>query len=242
MSLNRRNRPFAACLSVLFLGGISLSATSQNVDQSRDSHPHRKFDQIASASLHGSKTDVEAATDQLFQLVGVPSIATEGLAVKQRVVHAEMLHRSGKHNHIDEDHVVRTVNGIADRLHLPAFARTTQVEVRRLHVQMAGAVPRFAAVNGASVGTLIVNPQMSPLEAVALTTLMMQQKLHNPDYQLTKEEAFFAAHGRKTDVSGRTEVLSKAFRSAPIYTIADAKNNSEKALDDLGLSRLEAQQ
>lgn len=115
-------------------------------------------------------------------------------AVKERVLRHEADYRAGKKG-VKEGQVVQTVNGLADKFELPDYAKTSPLQVRVLRARLRAGYPDFIAQDTdpqnrglkKKVGARL-KTEMSPLEAVFTTAVLMQQKLLNEDFQLAPGE------------------------------------------------------
>ena len=156
--------------------------------------------------------------------------------------------------------VVCTANMLADKLQAPAYARTSEYEVKILRASMLSLLPNLIARerpgdagSTEQIGSPL-NPKLSPVEAAFLTLTLLQQKQSNSEYQLTYDErvAQWAARysasppgskaeaGRPVEVntSGRAEEMRRAIDFAASYIpVADLLNLPAQALDALGIQR-----
>lgn len=88
--------------------------------------------------------------------------------------------------------IAQTVNGLAYNLDLPKYAKTNVNEVNRLRMMLLPNFPQIITRNTQSKQAIAVgekfDSQMSPAEAFFVLIMMFQQKLYNPEYQLTNSE------------------------------------------------------
>ena len=110
-------------------------------------------------------------------------------ALKERVLREEMKHRRGKKG-IKEEKVVEAVNELARKFSAPDYAKTSPLQVRVLRVRLMHGYPNLVGQAAGDekkglkkkVGDSI-NPEMSPLEAVLVTGILLQQKVFNEDFK-----------------------------------------------------------
>lgn len=188
-------------------------------------------------------------------------------AVKQRVLRHEMDYRKNKKG-VKEEQIVHTVNKLAGKFELPDYVKTSPLQVRVLRAKLRVGYPDFIAQEIApqnrglkkKVGSRL-NPQMSPLEAVFTTAVLLQQKLLNEDFQVAPgayadklhkkelEEWQAARERRQSDAAhsksqlgfvekGKYRELREAIaRKAAGMSASDLLNLPDETLDALGIKR-----
>jgi hypothetical protein len=182
--------------------GPSVAAKARPSAVAEDASPGKsapidRVNEKARAARGGDEDAVRELTDAVFNTAvdedDVIGDATKPL--KERVLRAEMEYRKGKRKGVAEIEVVKVINGLAKKYGAPDYAKTDQREVRELRMSMLLTEGDFVArgrndgkgkpkkKKGDTIGS-----EMSPLEAVYVTTDMLKQKLYNEDYQLTQEE------------------------------------------------------
>ncbi len=174
-SLNRVNRKFKAVKNAKTENDLKIS-TRELIDD-----------------LFSSKGLVPASNDNAFQGVDPAGIDE----IKNRLVRAEVDYRKGRKEGIKEERVVRVVNGLAKKFGAPEYAKTDLYEVRKLRASMLFLMPdvittepmeKLKKAKESNKPKSLISPTMSPLEAVNVLALLIDQKLSNDEFQLTKEE------------------------------------------------------
>jgi hypothetical protein len=223
--------------------------------------PLARLNEIAGAARADDKASVRALVDEIFTTVELPSLPAVALDdVKDRLVRAEINYLSGKQDGIAQPNVVCTAKMIADKLQAPAYARTSEYEVKILRASMLSLLPNMIARDrpgntgsAEQIGSPL-KPMLSPVEAAFLTLTLLQQKQTNPDYQLTYDERVaqwaskYAANppgskaegGRLVEVntSGRAEEMRRMLDlAASQLPVTDLLNLPGQALDMLGVQR-----
>jgi hypothetical protein len=215
----------------------------------------------------GDERAVRELADEVFNtpyFAEVPETIRQ--AIKERVLRHEADYRKGKKG-VKEEQVVQTVNGLADKFELPEYAKTSPLQVRVLRARLKGGYPDFIAPDTdpqnrglkKKVGARL-KAEMSPLEAVFTTAVLVQQKLLNEDFQLgpgeysdylhKKElEKWHAAreghqgdHGHKhqlgfVEKSKYRELREGIGRKAKQMNPADLLSLPDQTLDALGIKR-----
>lgn len=149
------------------------------------------IDEKAQQARSGNETAVHELADEVFNtayFVELPSDVKE--LIKERVVRDELRHREGKRGGVEEDKIVLAINELARKLDAPDYAQTSVAQVRALRVRLMQGYPNFIAQETSDkkrglnkrVGDSI-NPEMSPLEAVFVAGVLLQQKMLNEDFQ-----------------------------------------------------------
>lgn len=190
---------FILSLSLFMILGIGLFWLSQNKVAEAQSnaetpHPLAAINQKAKAARSGNLTDAE---DLVGEIIHVAAIENElrgftASSIKERVGRAESRYRLGQSAGIPESKVVRTINGLAKKFDLPQYARTNSYEVRKLRLELLPNLPQLTNQTSQGIQPLTVgskfDSEMSPAEAFMILSMMAQQKLLNPEYQLTNGE------------------------------------------------------
>lgn len=160
-------------------------------------NPMLVLDEKARAADGNNPEMVRELVDSVFNqphVFGRLSADVEA-TVKLRLTEAELNYRTDGRQPVSEDQVVRLVNAFSARLSMPGFARTNEHEVRNLRVKTMLSNPIFMGKGtdqredgsplqkGESISSL-----MSPLQAVHLFMVMADQKVINPNYQITPDE------------------------------------------------------
>ncbi|MGC2324906.1 MAG: hypothetical protein WA463_19885 [Terriglobales bacterium] len=175
---------------VALLGLASATAIAQ---QGAGSRPSWKVtnDKAANA-VSGEPTAVAAlADDVLSGSVLLEPVSAANSSLRTDLIGAELDYRAGRHPGVRDERVATAINTLARKAGAPEFAQTDTAEVRRLRMGMMSTVPALFAHDlkrEDSHGKAHIRDQMSPIEAVYLAARMVDQKIWNPNYQLTAEE------------------------------------------------------
>jgi hypothetical protein len=243
-------------------------------DQDRLSDSAAKRDPVTDDSINvkakmargGNEEAVRELANEIFNTTYFAEMPEElRLAVKERVVRHELAYRQGAEGTREGD-VVTAVNGLASKLELPDYTKTSELQVRMLRASLRTGYPDFISQgknSGSSslkkVGTRL-NPEMSPLEAVFETAVLLQQKMRNKDYQLSPKDYAKNIHKKELDkwqAARRGQMTAKApeqpygFSDASMYRelretiarkastmkMADLITLPDEMLDNLGIER-----
>jgi hypothetical protein len=168
-------------------------------------NPLVTINEKAPAAKDGDVAATRELVDEMFRMFDfAQEFAELDDSVKERLVRAQLNH-SSKHgkSSCSEARVVHAVNLLADRVGTPAYTRTNVFEVRRLRASLLVNTPD---ISGPRFKTDVrkgqkQNTTMSPIETFFVAVTLIQQKRHNPEYQLTNDE-WVALHGGKRSVAG----------------------------------------
>jgi len=180
---------------VLAVAGVScLFAIRANTTKaSADEGPSwERINRTASQVKNGDEKPIRDLADQVFKHHGIDSAVMLPLAsMKDRLVAREIDYQNGKGG-INEEQVAGAVNQLADRFNGPSYAHTTGSEVKKLRLRMLTLYPSLIG-RGPSSSRDDSRPhfeaRMGPLEAFHVTATMLHQKVFNPEFQLSQEEA-----------------------------------------------------
>lgn len=239
--------------AVFVIGGRPASGQNSG-DEAADSVS--RINQKAALVNSGDETQIRQLADEVFKSFEIdqaPAAITESL--KDRLVRAEVNYRSGRGKPVSEFGIVRMINMLADTLGAPNYAKTNVFEVRRLEMnflpylsQLIGKKPD-GETNGPKPLGSSINPTLSPLEAVTIAGLLIQQKRFNPAYQMTQQE-WVSNHGGKRGPKNfasalanrddkRGEIERAIQQGTGALSATDLFKLPHRALDMLGVERAE---
>lgn len=220
--MNVRNLLLIAVVAVVSIGiaawlfTVRTHAQMRNNDPWQVGGPDKVIDNAARAVSSENETSVRALTEAVFTVYPhvfgrIPAPFDSG--IKDAFTHAELAHLQGSRPGVTEQDVANLVNMWADRLHLPEYAKTSPKQVRVLRMSLAAGSPVFMgrgmtdpnAIPGATI-----NPEMSPLQAAHLATVLVDQKFLDPDYQVAPTEWEQHFQEKQIEKIKRQQDLSKA--------------------------------
>jgi len=189
-----------------------------------------------------------AAVNDLVNELFTTFSATVASDVKTRIVNSELLYQANQRGGVTETAVVQVVNGLQVKFNTPEFSKTDTYEVRKLRQALQLLAPQFVGHGRQSeqsavgdVNSTIV-PEMSPAEAVFVTLAMINQKMSNPNYQLTQGTAMWSdLHSTKIGQAievdpTRTSQISNAIGSSfATMSASEILAIPHRALDILGI-------
>jgi hypothetical protein len=226
-------------LGVGALWSMSRSVAHANppVIASEANNPLVAINEKARAARNGDVNATRELVDEMFRMFDfAQEFAELDDTIKERLVRAQLNH-SSKHSKssCSEARVVHAVNLLADKLGTPAYTRTNAFEVRRLRANLLLHTPE---IQGPRFKSDLRKGQkqsiaMSPIETFYLAVTLIQQKRHNPEYQLTNNE-WISLHGGK-----RSSAAIKQFNEEMQRRRNDSKRTDEvlQAVN-AGISRL----
>lgn len=191
-----------------------------------------------------------AAVNDLVNELFTTFSATVASDVKTRIVNSELLYQANQRGGVTETAVVQVVNGLQVKFNTPEFSKTDTYEVRKLRQALQLLAPQFVGHGRQSeqsavgdVNSTIV-PEMSPAEAVFVALAMMNQKMSNPNYQLTQTERaamWTDLHSTKIGQTlendpAKSELINEAIADkAATMSAAELLAVPHRALDILGI-------
>lgn len=217
-------------------------------------HPFEVLNQKARTARTGDFDAAQELVDETFRLTGFEDKLRGSTAdmIKQRVGLAENRFQQGRTAGIPEGRVVRTINGLANILKLPEFARTDVYEVRKLRLALLPSFPQFIDQRARSSQPVraggVLGSNMSPAEVLFVTQMMIQQKLSNEEYQVTRAERLSrwaethnsraGRDGTQSQTSGRSREIRDALdRGARSLPFSSTMQLSTRILNTLGIDK-----
>jgi hypothetical protein len=202
--------------------------------------------------VQGPDSDkVAALVDEVLFEHGISGdVAAAASSVRDRLIASEMDFQRGGQSTVTEENVVTVVNKLARKFDAPAYAYTTQSEVRRLRVKMLTTSPNLIGRNGhphSPAGDFGLSNQLNPVEAFHVTATLLYQKVYNPDFQLSHAElvqnwADLHDVRKRRDIlsrvaAGRTENMIKVIHDGAVrMSYRDILDQSEESLQLLGIN------
>jgi hypothetical protein len=149
--------------------------------------PNESLDITARAAHVEQPTSVDNLTQAVLKYPhSFPIPSPIGDLLASRLSQAETAYRNGLGPGVSEKALLALMNQLADKLHLPGYARVTPTQLRVLRMQLVIRSPVFMGAGLArpnmTVGSAI-SDTMSPLQAMHILATMLDQKISNPDYQ-----------------------------------------------------------
>jgi hypothetical protein len=243
---------FLMSLSLLVLGGLSLFllSTKTKVEAQQIENPFDSINNKAKLARNGEATATGDFVNEIFCVSGFDTqlAGLTGSSMKNRIKRAEIRYRLGQSDGIPEMKIVRTINGLAKKLNLPNYAKTDIYEVRKLRLSLLSDFPQVVmSSTQATYTSAEPNSKMSPAEATFILSMMLQQKLTNPEYQVTRTERtnnWAAKHNHQipqnnlTTVGTRSRELSDSInRGGMALTASDLTQMPNLTLNTLGIEQ-----
>lgn len=212
--------------SVLWSSSGSAHSSQRAFRKDGQTNPLVAINQKARAAKDAGEAATREVVEEMFRSSDfAQEFAELDDAIKDRLFRAELNHRNnnGKSSG-SEFRVVHAVNLLGDRLGTPAYTRTNVFEVRRLRANL---LPYMSDISGGRRSpkengkAQKASNQMSPLETFFVAVMLIQQKRHNPEYQLTNEE-WIALHAGE-----RSAAANKKFNDEMQRRSIDSKRTVE---------------
>jgi len=188
---------FICCSSVIVGWRLATRSRAGNNSPLTTGQRGSMFDQIeekAQRAKDGNEASIRELGDEIFNKLATADIPAHTLLeMKDRLLRAELRYRRNKKG-CRESHIVKAINELAGKFAAPDYAKTSPLQVRALRVNLMFSVPSLVAPEANEKKKLKkrvgdkLDPHVSPLEAVFLTMLMIQQKMLNPVWQQTSAE------------------------------------------------------
>jgi hypothetical protein len=106
--------------------------------------------------------------------------------LEDKLTDAEIEFRNHNGHAVSETQLVELMSWMADKFRMPSYLRTTAAQVRTLRMRLAIASPLLMGSTLAGQEVKIggqIRTKMSPLQAMHLLNVLIDQKIANPDYQ-----------------------------------------------------------
>jgi hypothetical protein len=149
--------------------------------------PNQNLD---SKALLADVTRPDTITDLTHEVVSYPHAyripQPLDTLFESNLTRAENAYRNNLGPGVSETQLLHLMNTVAAKLKLPEYTKATPAQIRTLRMHLAVSSPHFMG-SGLTAPEMKVgdsiNPVMSPLQAMHLFSVMVDQKVMNPDYQ-----------------------------------------------------------
>jgi len=212
--MKKRNLVISFVLLLGLLGGSALFTISRSTANSNpragaekgSANPLVAVNKKARAARSGDENAIRELVDEMFRSFDVAQEFGEiDESVKERLVQAEISHRTNRgKSSCSEYRIVHAVNLLADRVGAPHYTRTNVFEVRRLRSNVLITTPEMQEPRHKNdLSKAKKQNTMSPIETFFVAITLIQQKRHNPEYQLTNDEWIALHGGKRTSGTGQ---------------------------------------
>jgi hypothetical protein len=208
-------------LASALLARAAYCAQTQSGDAS---HPGI-YGKIESKARLANSRDRQSVQDLTHEVLASPHIYQLPDAINEllenKVTDAEIRYRDNTGPGVSETQLVDLMNWLGDRFHMPAYTKTTPAQVRTLRMKLAISAPYFmgSTLSGKELTKgSHVHTNMSPAQALHLLSVMIDQKVLNPDYQDPAVNIVASEHQRNQ------ELLKKGTGGSEHHLVAQAAN------------------
>jgi hypothetical protein len=145
--------------------------------------PYRDLLGAAVAMTPGDKDSIRALVEAMFKTPRFQMPEVMAAVVKQRLIDAQVAYFNGKNLGVTDRAVMDAMNALATAFETPDYGRVSLLQVQFVRGRLADLVPPlFKQVNPD------LDVPMSPLEAMYLMAVLIQQKMDNEAYQVSPAE------------------------------------------------------
>jgi hypothetical protein len=213
----RRTSLFSLVLSLVatLLWRVAPIVHAQQGNTAVLKRPERVIDEKARAAVPGDSASVRGVADAVFDyphVLGRMPVDMEN-TVKERLVLAEAEFLQGKRPGVREEDVVLFVNQVSNKLKLTDFAKSSKKQVRALRMKTALASPVFMGRGMADGDMKIgdsISDELSPLQAVHLIGVLLDQKFLDPNFQLSPEDWDRDSHHKEIERIREQQAILKS--------------------------------
>ena len=184
--------------------------------------PNRDVIGTAMAMTPGDKDSIRALVEATFKtplILGVRRFQMPDVmaaVVKQRLIDAQVAYFNGKNFGVSDGAIVDAMNALATAFETPDYGRVSLLQVQFVRGRLASDL----------MPTLFkqVNPDldvpMSPLEAMYLMAVLIQQKIENAAYQVPPAEWDRDVHPRAVEQDRAMKELRRRIASGEVQVKA----------------------
>src|SRR5262249_29503479 len=145
-------------------------------------HPLSYIEEKAIAAASDDPQAVRAFTNEI---IARTMLAQSAPSIADRLFRNEMAFRARQHPGILEQDIVDSINRNVSLWKLPSFMRTNRAQLQAYRRESRGFVRHYARADEKPTEQA---DTLSPAEAAFVTTMLVFQKLVNPQYQVDPEQ------------------------------------------------------
>ena len=167
------------------------------------SHPPGHYASIELRARNANVRDRQSIQDLAHAVIAEPHYCRLPDSINElletKVTDAEINFRDHTGHGVSETQIVDLMNWMGDRFHMPAYTSTTGQQVRSVRMRLAIMAPSLMGntLSGKEIAKGgHVRTEMSPLQALHLLNVLIDQKIINPDYQDPSVDAVAAERER----------------------------------------------
>jgi hypothetical protein len=146
--------------------------------------PYQTIESSASTMKPGDLGSIRAVVDAIFAFprqYRMPDVMAA--IVKQRLIDAQVAYFDGKTSGTVDAAVVDAINTLATTFDTPDYASVSLLQVQYMRNLLATGMPTLFKPVTPDIKVGEPNVPMSPLQAIFVMSLLIDQKMQNPDYQ-----------------------------------------------------------
>jgi len=148
---------------------------------------YKRLDEAGVAAQPNDEPSVRTLLDEVFNFPSYLQVPPGiDIMVKERLLRAELAHRNGHSQGVEEQSIADALNMVADKLGTPAEAKTSAKQIRYLRMHLLLGEPNFMGMGLArpvNIGGSIKST-MSPFQAAHLIMVLVNQKFGGDDSYL----------------------------------------------------------
>jgi hypothetical protein len=165
------------------------SAPTSQPDYLEMTHRVASLNAKAKKANDGDYRAVQELTDEVLKEFGGPQMNEALSLFKDRVASSEARYRLHGNDAVSEGKLVSALNRLTQKVGAPDYAKVSVTQLRYLRVNLMTAYPSLISQSSTQEPKKsALAHKMSPLEAAALSLLIVTQKLSNEDFQVTPEQ------------------------------------------------------
>jgi hypothetical protein len=137
----------------------------------------------------GDQDSIRAVVEAMFKVPGMyrmPDIMAA--VVKQRLIDAQRAYFDGKITGTTDSAVVDAINTLATAFETPDYGSVSLLQVQYLRSKLASLMPMLFKPVTPDLKVGEPNVPMSPVQAIFVMSILMDQKIQNGDFQLPPAE------------------------------------------------------
>jgi hypothetical protein len=196
--------------------------------------PTRDLSGTAVAMTPGDVNSIRAVVEVMFKMPDFQMPEVMAAVVKQRLIDAQIAYFDGKNLGVTDEAVVDALNSLATAFETPDYARFSLFQVEFVRGRLASDIlpTLYKQVNRD------IDVPMSPLEALYLMAVLIEQKIQNEAYQVAPAEWDRDVYPRAIEQERATKELRRRIASGeiqaqPIYELRNGRATVEHNRGDL---------
>ena len=201
--------------------------------------PTTEIEDAASGMKAGDPDSVRAVVEVMFEVPGMYRMPDMMAAVvKQRIIDAQTAYLGGKNTGVTDGALVDAINMLATTFQTPDYGMVSLLQVQFVRGRLASTMPILFKPVKPDLKIGEPNVPMSPMQAIFVISVLIDQKIQNGDFQLSPAEWDRDVYPRAMEQERARQELNRRIESGEVQPRFELRGSLSISTAHLDLLRL----